>query len=1079
MRTRSLHTGLLLGLIGSAALVTACSSGGGGGGLPSFRVNGVSVTNNATLKINRSIEISFTEEVDFATVSLNTIRITSSGGVPVAGTFRQVDPKTISFQPFCPTLPDFSDGGFLPGGVQYDLAVIAASAGNPLAVRSRAGTPVVISETRKFFTPNSTDPTELFFDTLSGAPAPVVRPVGGTAMNSSYIEVGGDPSNRYYFERDPMTGAISVNPPLSVPLNLYSANETRVAFVLAINQPISPLAGNVSAATARIEFRDAAGTWRPVETRVRLTGNCAGTGAILRLEPVGVLPGDTMLRAVITTLLEDLVGETNLVPLDSFAIAATTVPPVALGDDFIENFNTTVNEDRVVPFAEPRAEWGAGTLQAAFSFPGTGGSSGNFDWRVPTVDTEILDTSFDTIRGGPGFTPQFDLPVVGGVVDVRNLEIPPGALLRAIGPNPLTIYASGSVRIEGTIDVSGEGNLGANTVGTANTAESGSPGQAGGGNGGDSSSLTTISSPTGDPGFGPFQAPAGGGGGGEAGWGTGAADNRRGAGAGGGRFGPDQVNAGGGTDIFDQTYIGLDVEMGFSAGAPGAGGPENGALDGTQTGHYDAPGAQGGLVGGFPFTDSSQTNDFFGRKFDTTTMTVTQGELLKFSAGAGGGGGGDAVSCPGATCVFPPPWNPATNQKGGAGGGGGGSVRIIALGDVTFVGNGQIRARGGFGGHGESIGNFMWLGGGGGGGSGGHVIIQSAGRINFSGLNSGRLAVIATGGEGGAGRNNAGGANQFGEENFPTGDPCFEPNPTNCLGFLRGSGGDGSPGVVQLHVEGGMADILLPGGTFLRDVTQPDPEGPLIPVVGKRSRAQSEWISLGKGGFRSMMPGFTSPTFSFGGTDTTTGLVLTTNEMVDRILPPVLGPSMVSAAPTLPYIDPADSRTLVMDSASLTQAQMLNPSLLKRDVLQLFESGNATNSMDYEIAAASIDSMAGEVRLTVSSSGPALTAFVPPGTVSAQVFQTFFAVETDGVLNSLPDTASVEIQFEATTADVLGFPVDPVTPMFTPDISTLNSGPDFRFLRFQVLFDIDTNDLGLSLNSAQPSLRFLRLPFAY
>ena len=205
--------------------------------------------------------------------------------------------------------------------------------------------------------------------------------------------------------------------------------------------------------------------------------------------------------------------------------------------------------------------------------------------------------------------------------------------------------------------------------------------------------------------------PAGGGGGGETGWGAGAADNRRGAGAGGGRFGPDQLNPGGGTDVYDQSFIGLDVEIGFSAHPFNAASfPENGALDGTQMGHYDAEGAQGGLVGGFPFSDNSSTNDFFGRQFDTATMTVTQGELQQRSAGAGGGGGGDAVTCPGANCVFPPPWNPATNQKGGAGGGAGGGVLIVALGDVTFAGAGQIRARGGFGGHGESIGNFMWIG---------------------------------------------------------------------------------------------------------------------------------------------------------------------------------------------------------------------------------------------------------------------------------------------------------------------------------------------------------------------------------
>ncbi len=1081
MRTRLSTFGTFLSLLGAATLVAACSGGGGGGGLPSFRVNGVSVTNNGVLKINRAIQISFTEDIDFSTVSLNTVRIASAGGVPVTGTFTQVDSRTISFQPTCPTQPDFSDGGFLPGGVEYELAIIAASAGNPLAVRSRGGAPIQISETRRFFTPNSSDPTELFFDTLPGAPAPVVRDVGGTQQNSSYVEIAGDPNNRVFFERDPMTGAISVNPPTSLALNLYSAEDTSIAFVIAINQPISPLASNISQATARLQYMDAGGTWRDLETRVSLTANCSGTGARLRLEPVGVLPSNTMVRAVLTTLLEDLVGETNLVPLDAFAIAATAPAPTPFADDFVENFNTTANLDQLVAFAEPRAEWGQGELRAAFSFPGTGGSTGDFDWRVPTQDVEIINTTFDTIRGGPGFTPQFDLPVVGGVIDVNNLEIPAGAEIRAIGPNPLTIYASGTVRIEGTINVSGEGNLGANTVGTANTAESGSPGRAGGGNGGDASGLTTISTPVGDTGAGPFQRLNGGGTGGESGWGsTGGNEGRRGAGAGGGRFGPNQLNQGNsGTDVFDQTALGLDAENGFpsSGGSPPT---ENGAFDGTQMGHYDADGAQGGLVGGSPFSDQSSTNDFFGRQYDPLTMTVTQGELLQLSAGAGGGGGGDAVSCPGSSCVFPPPWNPATNQKGGAGGGGSGSVVIVALGDVIFAGQGQIRARGGFGGHGESVGNFMWIGGGGGGGSGGHVIIQTAGRIDFTGMAQNRTAIIATGGQGAAGRNNQGGANQFGEDNIPTMDACWETGANSqCFGFVQGAGGDGGPGVIQLHAEGGLLDILLPGGTTLDDLASPNAQAPLIPVVGKRSRAQSDWIPLGLGGFRSMMAGFTPPTFSFGGTDPMTGLVMTNNQMVTPISPPVLGPAMLAAAPTLPYIDPADDRTLVMDSSSLSPEQMQNPSLLKRFVVNLFQTGNPSNDMDFEIVAATVDTMAGEARLTVSASGPALDSFQPLGTVSAQVYQTFFVVETDGVVNSLPDTASITIQFEATTASVLGQPIDPVTPMFTPDITTLNDGTDYRFLRFQVLFDIDTMTQGLGLDSPQPGLRFLRLPFAY
>ncbi len=1065
-----------LGLAGAAF---SCGGGGGGGGLPAFRVVGVSVAQGSIQRINRSIEVEFSEPVDFTTVSLNTIRIASSGGVPVAGAFTLLDPRTVSFQPLCPTKPDFSDAGFRPGGLQYELSVAAASPGNPLSVRGQDGGSLLFSETRKFFTPDSSDPTELFYDERPGPPAPVVRETGSSDLRACYVELGGDSSRRHYFERDPVTGVVSIQPPTALPLNLYSAGDTRVAFVVVLDQPILPSLANIGPATARLEYRDASGGWRALQTSVELEANCTVTGSRLRLEPRGLLPADTLIRAVITTQLEDLIGETNLVPQDSFALVAADASPAAFADEYLEEFRgggtaAGSTEDLLAVFPEPRAEWGADRLGAAFSFPGTGGPSGTFDWRVPTVDVEVVNTSFDTIRGGPDFVPQFDLPVVGGVIDVRNLEIPAGAVVRGIGPNPLVIYASGTVRIEGLLDVSGNGNLGANTVGTAAMPEAGSPGQCGGGDGGDSSPQTTTSSPRGSPGYGPFQQPGAGGGPGESGWGASAPQYRPGGG-GGGRFGPDQ-RTNGGAEFFDQTLLGLDAEMGFDGHDPGNTPGENGALDGSQMGHYDAVGAQGGLRGGTPFSDSDATNDFFGRRYDAATGIIKQGELLELSAGSGGGGAGDGVQC-GAGCVFPPvPFNQGTNMKGGAAGGGGGSVLIVALGDVVFAGSGQIRARGGFGGHGV-LGGGGFIAAGGGGGSGGHVIVQTAGRLDFSGLTSGKFAILATGGQGGSGIGNSGGATTIGER--PNFDACYEATPVNCIGFRIGAGGDGGPGLVQLHTESGLADILMPPGAMLSQLTQPRPIGPLIPQVGKRSRAQSTWIPLGQGGFQVGTGTFTSPAFSFGGTDPFTGRVLTTAGLVDPVAPPALGPDLVQVAPAVPFIDPLDGRVLVSSAAGLSAAQLANPSLLKRFTLRLRETGNASNRQDFTIVAAALDSAAGVVRLSVSADGPSLSSFVVPGTLTSEVLTTFFGVETDGVRDRLPDSASIQVLFQATTATSQGLPQEPPALAFTPDAAALNTGTDHRFLRFQVLFDVDTLGQGLTLDSAQPALRFLRLPFAY
>ena len=57
-----------------------------------------------------------------------------------------------------------------------------------------------------------------------------------------------------------------------------------------------------------------------------------------------------------------------------------------------------------------------------------------------------------------------------------------------------------------------------------------------------------------------------------------------------------------------------------------------------------------------------------------------------------------------------------------------------------------------------------------------------------------------------------------------------------------------------------------------------------------------------------------------------------------------------------------------------------------------------------------------------------------------------------------------------------------VPPAPGSDVSLLNTdvgNPDFRFIRFQVEFDIDTLNLGITPASPLPALDFLRLPFRY
>ena len=673
-------------------MVAACSGGGGGGG--SFAITSVNLPNGAVWKINRPIVIEFSTAIDFSTVNLNTINIRQVNGAPSAGEFYLLNERTVVFQPLCPILPDLSDAGLIPGGVDYKITVLGADSNAPITVKSKGGAGLALGDTRFFSTPVSMLPADLYFDTTVGPPVPIVRTnvPGDEQQNACYIEIGGDPNNRSYFERDLVTGAITLDPPLDVPLNELSDPGSQVALVLVLNQPVDPSAANIAPNRVAWQFRNQLGLWSTLSATIDLEANCTQTGATIRITPEGILPPDTDLRARISTEFRDIVGQTNLLVQDSFGTAVTELAPSPLADAYLESFNVDDNNDATAAFAEPPAQWGDGALGAAFSFEGTGGPGGDFDWRVPAGQIVNFDTSIANITGGPNFSNSVPLTVIGGVLDLHNMRVEAGATLRVQGTNTLTILASGNVEIYGTININGTDSPGVGTLNTTNIPEPGAPGQAGGGRGGTGSPLTTASTPRGGNGAGAFNVADAGGQGGETGWnnvGSSQINGRRGAGGGGGRFGADQPfpNATMMTGPLDQEFIGLDGEDGFANQDPNV----NGAFSG-------APGPFGGSLGPSPFIDSNPNNDFFGTMIDNNNNTVIFGELKTPWAGAGGGGGGDA-SFVGIGATFPKiPFGNKGDEKGAGGGGGGGSIQILALGDIIFGGDGQIRCRGGTGG---------------------------------------------------------------------------------------------------------------------------------------------------------------------------------------------------------------------------------------------------------------------------------------------------------------------------------------------------------------------------------------------
>ncbi|MEE8469039.1 MAG: hypothetical protein V3T22_11310, partial [Planctomycetota bacterium] len=814
----------------------------------------------------------------------------------------------VRFQPACPTQEDNSDAGLAPFS-DYKLTVLGSTVGG-LTVRSTAGDVLGKGRAVNFHTPNSNDPLVLFLDTVPGPPAVRIRGVGGLAgdeLAATHVEIGGLP---VYFALDPIEQEGRLPLGFKIPLNHYSIPENQISVILHLNQPVLASETNISQKRVALEYFSGV-AWTKLQTQVELIENCSETGASLRLTPAGIVPQERKLRVVLRQGFSDITGDATTADAANFAlmdsIEAGGENPLFPGvgnpeaDGVLEPFTLSGDdvgslEDRGAAFEVPAAKWGTGQLQASFAFGGTGGPKGTFDWHIPAGTTLVISTVSDTIVGGENGVPETTQAVINGVIDVRDVFIPQSSKVILMGPNTATILASGSVRILGEISIRGSNSPGVSTLGTTNQPELGAPGQGGGGDGGTASLLTNQSTPRGGRGFGAFNAPGGGGEGGETSYAAGgtaqeAKNNRRGAGGGGGRFGVDicydhDNNLGNGL-VRCQTLIGLDAEFGAMGGSGGTG-----AQSQSQR-------AMGGEIGPEPFLDKHDDNNFFGVMLTSSGDLIT-GELEQMHAGAGGGAGGDAVS----SKSFPlTPWDAAGDEKGSGGGGGAGGLKILAIGPI-IIGNasfmGSIAAEGGDGGAGENSIFFDRVGGGSGGGSGGHIVLSSAAEIVIWGKASSAdfwytdnpvaashspRSLSAVGGGGGAGRDNFGGANENGPTNWscdripfaffegftnvpPQNKNCFKNQPD--LGDIEGgptagAGGDGSPGIIQFHVEDPATRLRFPTlqeeqGTYYGnelDVTPLcappplgwhtpfDPTDSMLPFFGRRSRSQSKWIALG------------------------------------------------------------------------------------------------------------------------------------------------------------------------------------------------------------------------------------------
>lgn len=1110
----------------AAAAGLALAACGGSSSGSEFTVLSVSVPENATWPINRPIEIRFSRPVDFGTVDMNTISIARADGGPATGEFSTpagaVDPTTVVFQPACPTLDDFSDAGLSAGGVQYTLHIPVAGDGGA-ALRAADGTPLSTGAARSFVTPTGTALTTLFIDTRPGPPLPVVHAhPGSTEAEACRLEIGDDAQHPVYFfaspTPDPELGA-AVPEDFRAPLDLYSDPNTHVAAVIVLDQPIDPTASNRAADRIRLEYLE--GTqWIELGRSILLDANCTQTGARLRLVPAGILPQGRTVRIVLAHGFRDIVGDA--IPFDvtlgSFTTGIAVDPGTTThgdeGDEYLEEFGGAGSgslEDTTTPLDSPRAAWGAGKLAATLSFEGSGGPGGHFDWHVHPLAGgahTLFNTDFQVIVDDP-LAPTATQNTVGGRVDVHDLVIDPGAVLELRGPNPFRLVATGTITIDGTIVARGFNapqvlGFPAPTPPT----QPGAPGNCGGGRGGTGNANAAFgsSTPIGGTGFGAFDAPGGGGVGGESGYSASGPVARRGGGGGGGRFGLDvpRLNADGtiSTTCPDQSRVGLDAESG-AHGSPSA----FGAITRMQP-------PAGGTPGPFPVPNAhvgtglpqpEDLDEFWG------TMVVggrlVNGALSQLWAGEGGGAGGSAC----ATSSFPTtPWLPSSDNRGAGGGGGGGAIVLLALGDIRFGTNGSINASGGAGAGGQNTNGYDRIGGASGGGSGGHVILQSASHIDFRACNpaNGAFTIVARGGEGGAGANDAGGFGSSGVELPPNldmlppdayGATAACPVQGNSVGVVDGCGGDGGPGVIQLHAPT-LADILKPNATTLSQIVVPNPVGSsvaltgttpgtlnwnepttwnaLLPAFGRTSKALSKWIALGAAGVEPDSPIPHAITFAFGGLDEA-GLVATSGSGADAIvheLPPVFAGS-IAAEPALPFVA-ADGRTLVLDAAALSDdIYARNPFLLRRFELQMTH-GAAITKLD--VAGASLDPTTGVMRITVAQSGTPLSNFGPNSTVA--LIPRFFRVATNEELDSLPGSSSIRIELQAAPAIGPTGPDEEHATAWTSraaDLVPSSSSAPLRYLRFRVTFDVAAGGSTLSPDAPRPSLDFLRVPFRF
>ncbi len=709
--------------LATVAALTACSgSGGGTTGELSTRFSALKTdpVNGATIFLNDPISIDFSTNVDIDSAGLTTVTFQALDqlGVPVqdelvTGSFSTdrspgdlVAGRRLLFVPTFPTNNDFSNGGFRSGRTY--LVRLVGGEGETTVLRNTDGRALESPVTFSFGTREGTQPAQLFRNPKSGGPTRTGFEVS-TASDLGDVPLGlfGAPPLEVRLHFDQALNPNDTNVPVNVVTNpLYRNENLRGRIYLEYKDPVYD-----------VGIDDY--TWIPADVEIE-RNSLEGCTVVLR--PLGVLPNNATIRAIVEATVEDISGESNVATPGYNQVFGTFRTSSAFAQQWngiVDDFNALGNLDTTAAFPESLAEVGPGYVKAGFAFEG---KSTTLEYAPTSVEV-VLRTDFTQV------VPSNGLPftVSGGVFNFRNVTIPQGVTVLGRGPNPMVWLCSGTFTVSGTLSVRGGNGARVDTLQSANFAKAGGVAGPGGGNGGDGTPSATQRDLRGGTGRGPLQAAGKGGRGGylacNAGCYTGTGYNSSGGGSGGGGgtlatqgdpnyrgTSPANINP----NVPPTANTAFQQKRGY--GAAGCSGDS-----GTRTAFLN-----GGEPGDLVFTDARNDNNYWGSGINMSgpgnlPIRIT-GELSIPVGGGGGGGGGD--TSPTGACGLTSN-DPPSDYSGGGGGGGGGVLIVKALDTITITSTGRIIANGGHGGGGEQVGACGEAGGGGG-GAGGMVVLMSA-----------------------------------------------------------------------------------------------------------------------------------------------------------------------------------------------------------------------------------------------------------------------------------------------------------------------------------------------------------------